>query len=122
MARIKLEAGISRLDLIILILIAVIGILMVIPLFKKSDDVLIKQAHKTERFKYNSLIELHSMDNEGMYPKSMKPQDWLEFSKYFPELAATSVNVEVPLYCNQGAYWEINPDHKLSLLGHGSHE
>ena len=114
--------GISRLDLIILILMAGIGVIMIIPMFQKSDLVLIKQAHQTERLKYDTLIELHSMDNEGMYPKSMKPKDWLGFEKYFPQLAVPSLDTQAPLYCNQGANWEINPDHKLSLLGHGGHE
>ena len=114
--------GISRLDLIILVFIAAIGVMIIIPVFRKPADVLIKQAHRTERYKYTSRVELHAMDNDGFYPPSMKPRDWLEFEKYFPELKETSVNVDEPLYCNQGASWEINPDHKLSLLGHGNHE
>ena len=112
--------GLSRLDLAIVILLLLIGLMMLVPIFNKPDNVLINQAHKTERFKYDTIIELHAMDNDGVYPLSMKPKDWLQFEKYFPDLQVE--DPEVPLYCNQGSVWEINPDHKLSLLGHGNHE
>lgn len=122
MTRIKPATGIARLDLALLFLTVAIAIMMLVPLLKKPDDVLIRQAHKTERYQLNTQIDLHSRDHEGMYPRSMKPKDWLQFEKYFPHLASPSLNVEVPLYCNQGTFWEINPDHTLSLLGHGNHE
>ena len=118
----KRQLGLSRLDVVIIILIIAIGIIMLIPIFQKSDDVLVKQSHRAERFKFNTQIELYSMDNDGVYPKSMKPKDWVDFQKYFPDLQTVSSDPEVPLYCNQGNEWQINPDHKLSLLGHGNHE
>ena len=108
--------------LIMIVLVILIGFFMLVPVFQKPDIILIKQAHRAERFKFNTQIELHSMDHDGVYPKSMTPADWWEFFKYFPEQEASSPDVNVPLYCNQGSEWEINPDHKLSLLGHGGHE
>ena len=71
----KRQLGLSRLDVVIIILIIAIGIIMLIPIFQKSDDVLVKQSHRAERFKFNTQIELYSMDNDGVYPKSMKPKD-----------------------------------------------
>ena len=114
------SSKISKLDLIIVILVALLGLVALVPLFKKPDDVLLRQAHRAERYKLNTMIELHAMDNDGVYPKTMVPSQWFDSENYFPELDKSKA--DEALFCNQGSVWEINPDHKLSMLGHGIHE
>ncbi len=116
----KKSAKVSKLDLVIVGLVLLLGLTALVPIFKKPEDVLVKQAHQQERLQLNTQIELYSMDNDGVYPKSMIPAEWLEYEKYFPEISQS--DAAKPLYCNQGSAWELGADHRLLMAGHGTHE